>query len=99
MSALPPYASHPCESSAPEYMAPAKQEHVVVVGDHAVHQASCVQPGALRLGLLRRHQVGQPKHGQQRLALAVHLAARLVGAHLCAPLLRLQPLRAQRALG
>jgi len=78
-------------------VAAAEQEDVVVIGDHAIDQPGRVQPGALRLGLLRRHQERQPKHGQQRAALAVHLAARVVRQHHRAALLRLQRLRSAAA--
>ena len=40
----------PLQERSPVHVAAAKEEDVIVIGDHAIDQALGVQPGALRTG-------------------------------------------------
>ena len=46
----------------PVHAAGAKEEGIVIIGDHAIHQTVGVQPGALGLCLLGGDDVGHAKH-------------------------------------
>ena len=68
----------------------AKQEGIIVICDNTIYKALRVKPGALRLSLSGRNDVGQPKQLQQLLAVPIHVRGwGLCCAHLL-PVRRLQ---------